>query len=273
MGSGYFWQLVALLRLSFLALVQPPSDPHYRQAGQRLLRQVFWLIVIGAVVIVALMFGFDAAEIGMMPPRGTKSLWPVRILTDFGKDEYVLWLLFTGLILIVLVAPLLHEGSRTRLQTIGAWLGYLFLAVQVPVLAGDAIKWMVGRGRPFVGGKADAFNFMPFTGHEPYFSLPSSHASTAFALAIAVAAIWPRTRLIMLVYALVIAATRLVLLAHHPSDVVAGALVGSIGALCVRHWFASRRLVFEIAADGRILPPGNPPLSPLKGVAEGASGP
>ena len=29
----------------------------------------------------------------MMPPRGTPSLWPVRILTDFGKDAYVLWLL------------------------------------------------------------------------------------------------------------------------------------------------------------------------------------
>jgi undecaprenyl-diphosphatase len=273
MASGYLWQLVALLRLSFLALVQPPSDPHRRQAAQRLLWQVLWFIVIGAVVIVALIFGFDAAEIGMMPPRGTKSLWPVRILTDFGKDEYILWLLFAALIVIVLVAPLLQEGSRTRLQTAGARLGYLFLAVQVPVLAGEAIKWVVGRGRPFVGGKADAFNFVPFTGHEPYFSFPSSHTTTAFALAVAVAAIWPRTRIIMLVYAVVIAATRLVLLAHHPSDVVAGALVGSIGALCVRYWFASRRLGFEIAGDGRVLPPANPPLSTLKRVAEGAPGP
>ena len=35
----------------------------------------------------------------------------------------------------------------------------------------------------------------------------------------------------MILYALLIAATRLVLLAHHPSDVVAGALVGIIGAM------------------------------------------
>ena len=51
---------------------------------------------LGAAIIV-LMYALDAAEIGLMPPRGTASLWPVRILTDFGKSAYVLWSL-AGLI-------------------------------------------------------------------------------------------------------------------------------------------------------------------------------
>ena len=46
----------------------------------------------------------------------------------------------------------------------------------------------------------------------------------------------------MIVYAILIAASRLVLLAHHPSDVVAGALIGVIGAMFVRYWFAARRV-------------------------------
>ena len=50
----------------------------------------------------------------------------------------------------------------------------------------------------------------------------------------------------MIVYAIVIAVSRLVLLAHHPSDVVAGALIGMIGAMAVRYWFAARRLAFTI---------------------------
>jgi len=58
----------------------------------------------------------------------------------------------------------------------------------------------------------------------------------------------------MILYALLIASTRLVLLAHHPSDVVAGALVGIIGAMAVRYWFAARRLSFAIRADGTIVP-------------------
>jgi undecaprenyl-diphosphatase len=58
----------------------------------------------------------------------------------------------------------------------------------------------------------------------------------------------------MLIYAVVIAVTRLVLLAHHPSDVVAGAVVGTLCAMAVRHWFAVRRLGFVIRQDGQIVP-------------------
>src|SRR5664279_6531242 len=108
---------------------------------------------------------------------------------------------------------------------------------------------MAGRGRPFVGGKANAFNFAPFTGTEAFASFPSAHASTAVALAFAVAAIWPRARVAMIVYALAIAGSRLVLLAHHPSDVVAGALIGVVGAMGVQYWFAARRLGFTVAQE------------------------
>ena len=48
----------------------------------------------------------------------------------------------------------------------------------------------------------------------------------------------------MFIYAVAIAASRLVLLAHHPSDVVGGAVIGLLGALCLRYWFAARQLGF-----------------------------
>jgi membrane-associated phospholipid phosphatase len=127
------------------------------------------------------------------------------------------------------------------------------------------------RTRPaFVGGEANAFNFVHFAGKEAYFSFPSAHAITAFALAFAVAAVWPRMRGVMIAYALVIAFTRLVLLAHHPSDVLAGASIGIVGAMCVRYWFAVRGLGFAIAHDGTISPLAH---DRLKGVAEQASAP
>jgi undecaprenyl-diphosphatase len=43
------------------------------------------------------------------------------------------------------------------------------------------------------------------------------------------------------------------MLAHHPSDVVGGAVVGLAGALAVRYWFAARELGFGIQADGTIV--------------------
>src|SRR5213079_2537371 len=155
--------------------------------------------------------------------RGTPGLWWVRILTDFGKAAYVFWALL-GLMAVALIASAAMRGTaRSLLLGLSTRLQFLFVAVLTPVLIGEVLKWAVGRGRPFVGGEANAFNFSHFAGSEAYFSFPSGHAITAFALAFAVAAIWPRARIAMIVYALAIAVTRLVLLAHHPSDVVAGA--------------------------------------------------
>jgi len=253
-SQSYFSQVFALSRLSVVQLVRPPSAPRRAEAARRDLKRALLLMAIGAAAIVVLMVTFDAIEIGMMPPRGTPGLWPVRILTDFGKDAYVLWLLAAALVAIGLVVPLRRGLSRIRLSHFGTHVQYLFFAVLVPVLTGEVIKWVVGRGRPFVGGKANAFNFAPFNGTEAYFSFPSSHAVTSFALAFAVAAIWPKMRIAMAVYALSIAASRLVLLAHHPSDVVAGGLLGVIGAMAVRYWFAARRLGFAIQDHGEIAP-------------------
>jgi undecaprenyl-diphosphatase len=86
---------------------------------------------------------------------------------------------------------------------------------------------------------------MPFAWRPEYASMPSGHATNAAAAAIAIGAIWPRARAPLWLYALVIMFSRVVVLAHHPSDVIAGALTGAVGALAVRRWFAARRLVFR----------------------------
>jgi membrane-associated phospholipid phosphatase len=253
--------------------VRAPSHSRRAEAARRSARHGLLLVVIVGAGIITLMYAFDVAEISLMPPRGTPSLWWVKTLTDFGKDEYVLCALGLLLIAVALVAPALRGVPRATLLGLGTRLQYLFLSVVLSVVVGELIKWIVGRGRPFVGGNANAFNFQHFAGTEAYSSFPSGHSITAFALAFAVSAVWPGARFAMLVYALVIAATRLVLLAHHPSDVVAGALVGVIGAMVVRYWFAARRLGFAIHRDGTVVALSGPSDGRLKRVARSAFAP
>jgi undecaprenyl-diphosphatase len=269
-SSTYPARLFFLTLTSLTQLVRPPSHTRRAEAARRLARHTLLMTAIVAVAIVALMVWFDAREIDLMPARGTANLWPVRILTDFGKDAYVLSVLAVMLLAVALVAAALQGPSQARLLSFGLRLQFLFFAVLGPSIAGDMIKWIVGRGRPFVGGQANPFNFVHFAGTEAYASLPSGHAVTAFALAFAVSAIWPRLRGVMIAYALVIAVSRLVLLAHHPSDVVAGGLIGVIGAMGVRYWFAARGLGFAIGRDGAIsaLTPGR-----LKRVAHRTTAP
>jgi undecaprenyl-diphosphatase len=253
-SRNYAVQLVMLMRLSATQLVRAPTHARRFVAAQRLGRDALLLVGVGGVLVLALMFSFDATEITLVPPRGSPDVWWARALTDFGKDSYVLWTLFAALVLTVLALPLLRGASRARLLRFGTHLEYIFVAVLCANLVTEALKYAIGRGRPFVGGKANAFNFVPFAGSEAYFSLPSAHAVTAFALAFAVGAVWPRMRLIMFAYAMLIAATRLALLAHHPSDVVAGAVIGILASVAVRYWFAARRLGFAIRNDGQIVP-------------------
>jgi undecaprenyl-diphosphatase len=71
----------------------------------------------------------------------------------------------------------------------------------------------------------------------------------------------------MWTYAVAIAASRVVLTAHFPSDVMAGAVVGVVGVLLVRDWFAARGLAFVLATDGLVRPLPGPSLARIKRVA------
>jgi membrane-associated phospholipid phosphatase len=269
-STGYLSRLFTIVSTSATQLISAPSQPHRTEARRALARQALLTSAVAIILVAALIIWFDAQEIALMPPRGTAGLWPFRILTDFGKDNYVVLLLAVLLLAVALVAPALHGPTGQRLLVVGLRLQFLLLAISVPLIIGELVKWTAGRGRPFVGGEANAFNFTPFVGTEAHASFPSAHSITAFALAFAVAAIWPRLRGLMIAYALLIAFTRLVLLAHHPSDVVAGATIGIIGVMGVRYWFAARGLGFAIDDGGVILPV---PGGSLKGVAAGAPAP
>jgi membrane-associated phospholipid phosphatase len=272
-SQNYASRFVKLAWLSLTQLVRSPSHSRRAEAARRAARHVLWLSAgLGAAIIV-LMYAIDAWEIAQMPKRGTPSLWWVRILTDFGKDEYVLAVLAGLLIAVAIVSPALRGIQRSLLLGLGTRLQFIFCAIAVSNLVTEVLKYCIGRGRPFVGGEANAFHFSHFAGNPAYYSFPSGHATTAFALALAVSAVWPQARVAMAVYALIIAATRLVLLAHHPSDVVAGAMVGIVGTMFVRYWFAARRLGFAIQRDGSIVSLVGPSSGRLKRVARGAFAP
>jgi membrane-associated phospholipid phosphatase len=168
-------------------------------------------------------------------------------ITNFGLSGWFL-IPFAAILLwlATVISPALSRRSQGVLTALAARFGFLFLAIGVPGLFVAIVKRMIGRARPYVGGAGhdDPFAYVPFVWRPEYASMPSGHATTAVAAAIAIGAIWPRTRLVVWLYALIIMASRVLVLAHHPSDVIAGALTGAAGAYLVRRWFAARRLVF-----------------------------
>lgn len=271
--ANYVTQVGQVAWQSVTRLVRAPSHSRRAEARRALARRWIGVAALTALAIGILMFAVDVATIKQMPARGTASLWWLRIFTDFGKSSYVLWALAGLLFVILLVLPLLGDVLRSILIAFGVRIQYLFFAVLFAVLCGEVLKLIIGRSRPFVGGDANAFLFQHFSGNPAFESLPSGHATTAFALAFAVSAVWRRMTLFMFVYAVLICISRIVLLAHHPSDVVAGALTGVIGAMIVQYWFAARRLGFKIVSGGAIETLAGPSWPALKRVARGPFAP
>jgi undecaprenyl-diphosphatase len=100
------------------------------------------------------------------------------------------------------------------------------------------------RPRPFV---AHAAAIHPFLAHAPDPSFPSDHATAAFAIAVAVALRFRGPGLVLLCAAAVLAIGRVFLGLHYPSDVLAGALLGSAAALTL--WAAPIRERLDRVAD------------------------
>jgi membrane-associated phospholipid phosphatase len=236
-------------------------------------RQMAIAAGIGIAVLLFLMVTTDAAAI-----RGVGHLprWIVSTfdnITDYGKSGWFLWPL--GLLFLALAAlpPLVTPFSQRVLATIMVRIGFLFTAIAVPSLFVTIIKRLIGRARPMVGGSLDPFLYSPFVWRAAYAGMPSGHATTAFAALVAFGTLWPRSRTLWLVYALLIAVSRVVVTAHYPSDVLAGALVGIGGAVLVRHYFAQRRLGFAIGPESTIYQHAGPSLRRIKAVARGLLAP
>lgn len=226
-------------------------------------------IAIG-IVLAALLAGMLLLDAGVSNGVGHLPRWLVGFfqeITDFGKSGWILWPL--GLLFLALAAlpRNLTPVSQAVLAAIMVRVGFLFVAIGAPGLFVAIIKRLIGRARPFVTGIADPFVFDPTRWSAAYASLPSGHATTGFAVLAAFGCLWPRARTVLLVYALLIAVSRVVIRAHYPTDVAAGCLMGIVGVLMVRRWFALQGLGFSIMTDGHVSGYPGPSLRRIKSVA------
>jgi membrane-associated phospholipid phosphatase len=211
-------------------------------------------VALTIAVIVASMFFVDARASDWARHLPHWLTDPADEITNFGLSGRFLYPLgFIVIILAALMAPSLPRMTQGVLEALIARCGFLFLAIALPSLFDTTVKRLIGRARPYVGSHDNPFLYKPFIWLPEYSSMPSGHATTAAAAAVAIGAIWPRARPVMWLYALIIMFTRVVINVHHPSDVLAGALVGVVGALMLRRFFAARGLVF-FADDLRAYP-------------------
>jgi undecaprenyl-diphosphatase len=266
-NTSWLSRMVANIGAGFATVMRRPVPGARRQAWPHVIAVAGGTLAVIAA-LGASMLWIDGAIVGVV---GRIPGWLVRgfdTITDFGKAGWFLWPV--GLLLLTIAAIAgrdLPEMTRRVLAAFAVRFGFIFLAIALPGLVVTTLKRMIGRGRPLVDSEGGVFAFKPFIWQVDYASIPSGHATTAFAAAVAIGAVWPWTRPIMWTYVALIGISRVVLTAHYPSDIIAGAAFGVIGALLVRRWFAARGLGFAVASDGTVRSKPGPGWRRTKAVA------
>ncbi len=172
------------------------------------------------------------------------------------------WLVLFGLAFAALhwggELPRLRPVAR-QMRAASAAPAFLFTAIAVAGLVADGLKLGLGRMRPKLLFGSDLYGFTGLSLRPDHWSFPSGHTATVVALMTALWWLWPRHLLFYILVAAIVAAARIVVGAHYPSDVIAGALVAVLATRWVVWVFARWGIDLAQAPHGAVgfaaLPP------------------
>lgn len=142
-----------------------------------------------------------------------------RDLSDFG----ILHLYIFALLALFAFARLKNAKELAEFCVLGL-LNFALTGALVAVL-----KAFVGRIRPHVAGHFYNMSFDPMNLNHLHQSFPSGHTQTVFSFSFWLSLRYPRLRIPSLLFASVIASSRIARNVHFLSDVVAGVIVALLG--------------------------------------------
>jgi len=155
----------------------------------------------------------------------------MAVVSDLGRPLY--WVV--GLVVLFALATYLKGRAEFLSDRAFYALSTLTLAAACTYALSGALKFVVGRSRPSVWFGDGTATWGPFGLAHDWWSLPSAHAAMATALALTAARLAPRYGMIFIAPVVLVMTSRVWLTAHWFSDVIAGAVVGIVGARLVSH--------------------------------------
>ena len=225
--------------------------PLTRQRGSPLVPASVAL-ALALLFVLGAMFAFDPIALASLDN------WPKGVVRTFKwltlLGDSAVYLIPAGLLLLLLAAIVpLGRRADYALRYLALRLAFLFAAVAGTGILVNVVKRMIGRARPFYVEAGVPLHFEPFGWASKWASFPSGHATTAAAAGTVLVLLMGRG---MIPWAaalvLLVGASRVVVGAHFVSDVVAGALFGSLGTLWLAGFLAQRGLVFRASPEGAL---------------------
>lgn len=197
------------------------------------------LLVLGFFIMEALLIGFVDRPVSDFT-RGLDSTYPdlinfFRATTDFAKSKWYLWPSAFGILACSLLLHARMPGADRRkiIARTGHNLLFFFASIALSGIITDIIKPILGRARPVEWARDQLYGFQPFTFQASMNGMPSGHATTAAALAAALAILFPRGRIFWIMIGAFFAFSRIMVNAHYVADVCAGTAIGVLATLWI----------------------------------------
>ncbi len=144
----------------------------------------------------------------------------------------------SGIIWILIgIALILMKRSRDGV-------GLMASVVLAYIIVDVVLKPIVCRERPFAVEDLEVLGTIPTT-----WSFPSGHTASAFAGAVSILLINRKAGAIAVAFATLVGISRLYLCVHWPTDVLAGAIIGTMSAVAV-YMMMKRAVTAKNADDG-----------------------
>jgi len=152
--------------------------------------------------------------------RGEPLHHAFTLLTDLGKS--------TWYITLSLLTYLIWRINRPLLARAGL---FIFSTTILSGVLINIIKVIFGRARPRLYIDENLYGFFWFKFDVLYRSFPSGHATTAMAVWLAFALLFPRYRFVLIAVGVLISLSRVIIGEHYLSDVLIGGYIGAMTTL------------------------------------------
>ena len=176
----------------------------------------------------------------------TKSLFTT--LTQLGDSFYY----FIPIVISWIILKIINSNNNF-LKTLSDICLFLFWNILISGVLVQVLKHILARPRPVLFFNSNQTSLEFFSFESSLHSFPSGHSATVFAFAFCMLLLFPRLRSFWLIFAIVIALTRVIITAHFVSDIIAGAFVAYLVSILIRKKFLDREKLFT-QVEGQIKP-------------------